>query len=191
MSALGRNPMVSRSLNYGALAIAALLMATNIHYSAVGIGAVAKAAATVDFTPVAARAGMEGMIARYGSAIATDLLCLVISGIAFHPQGLPLAYGEIKRLSSDNVVSRSLGTVVTIAVVLALGYGGFWAYSYNLRTSMLAFGVPSLWAISAFPVWLNVVGPEAFFHGTHFYGRLLASSNNASMTGSSPRSLAQ
>jgi hypothetical protein len=47
MSALGRNPMVSRSLNYGALAIAALLMATNIHYSAVGIGAVAKAAATV------------------------------------------------------------------------------------------------------------------------------------------------
>jgi hypothetical protein len=36
-----------------------------------------------------------------------------------------------------------------------------------------------------------VVGPEAFFHGTHFYGRLLASSNNASMAGSSPRSLAQ
>ena len=183
MTAIGRNPMISRSLNYGALTIAGLLMLTNIHYSAVGIGAVAGSAATTEFTPVAARAGMEGLIARYGSAVATDMLCLVISGIIFHPQGLPLAYEEIKRLSSDNAISRSLGTIVTIGIVLTLGYGGFWAYSYNLKTSMLAFGVPSLWAVSAFPVWLNVVGPEIFFHGTHFYGRLLKGNENAKMTG--------
>jgi hypothetical protein len=77
-----------------------------------------------------------------------------------------------------------LGTAVTVLIVLALGYGGFNAYAYNLSTSMLAFGVSSLWAISAFPVWLNVVGPEVFFHGTHLYGRLLSGSG-ATMAGSS------
>jgi hypothetical protein len=176
MSSLGRNPMISKTINYSALAIAGFLMLANIHYSAVGIGVVARMAATADFTPVAARGGMEGLLARYGSAFATDMLCLIISGIAFHPQGLPLAFGEIKRISGDGAVSRGLGTAVTVLIVLALGYGGFNAYAYNLSTSMLAFGVSSLWAISAFPVWLNVVGPEVFFHGTHLYGRLLSGS---------------
>lgn len=172
-SIIGRNPQIARWINWASLFLGGLIFFVNIHFSAVAMQAVAQGSVGAGFVPVAASSDWAGMASRYITAFAVSFACLVISGCFLHPRGLPTVFSELRQVEARGA-SKGLAMAITILAVAALAYGGFWAYRYDLMTTALAFGVGSIWSVAAFPVWLNVVGPEFFFHATHFYGRLNA-----------------
>jgi len=179
---IGRNPRIGKWINKFSLALGGSLFFANIHFSAVAMQAIAQQSSGDGFMPVAGSDDLAGVFSRYITALCVSFACLLISGVFLHPNGLPTVFSELRRIEARGV-SKSLAMLVTIAAIAALGYGGYWAYRYDLQTTMLAFGIGSLWSVAAFPVWLNVIGPEFFFHGTHLYGRLIAGGSAAPMAG--------
>jgi hypothetical protein len=175
---IGRNPNLSKWINWASLGLGGLIFFVNVHFSAAAMKVVAQNAGEVGFIPTAADDGLTGIAARYITAFAVSFACLLISGCFLHPNGLPTVFSELRNLEARGT-SKVLGMAITIVAIGVLAYGGYWAYRYDLMTTMLAFGITNLWSVAAFPVWLNVVGPEFFFHGTHFYGRLIGGSSAA------------
>jgi len=171
---VGRNPILAKSINWVSLSVGGCLWLVNVHFSAEAMRQVALTSGTAaGFIPVAAGDDLAGVFSRYATAFAVSLMCLLISGAFLHPAGLPTIFRDLRSLQAG-AMTKGLGMAVTILVASLLLGGGVWAYHYDLMTTALAFGVNGLWTLAAFPVWLNVVGPEFFFHGTHFYGRLQA-----------------
>jgi hypothetical protein len=184
---IGRNPVLAKAINWVSLAVGGCLWLVNVHFSSEAMRQVAiNSADAAGFMPVAAGADFAGMFSRYATAFAVSLACLLISGAFLHPAGLPTIFRELRQLQAG-AMTKMLGMLITITVASLLMGGGVWAYHYDLMTTALAFGVNNLWSLAAFPVWLNVVGPEFFFHGTHFYGKLQAApASRQSMPQSSP-----
>lgn len=170
---IGRNPMLAKSINWISLSVGGCLWFANVHFSAEAMKQVALSGGDGGgmFVPVAAGDGFAGIFSRYATAFAVSLACLLISGAFLHPAGLPTIFRELRGVQAGGV-SKALGLTITCIMATLLLGGGVWAYYYDLMTTALAFGVTNLWTLAAFPVWLNVVGPEFFFHGTHFYGKL-------------------
>lgn len=179
-STIGRNPTVAKWINWASFTIGGLIFFVNIHFSAVAMQMVAQGSIGGGVVPVAASSGWASVFSRYITAFAVSFACLVISGCFLHPRGLPTVFAELREVEARGV-SKGLAMGITILAVAALAYGGFWAYRYDMMTTALAFGVTNIWSVAAFPVWLNVIGPEFFFHSTHFYGRI------NSLGGSSPK----
>lgn len=183
-STIGRNPTLAKYVNWASFTIGGLIFFVNIHSSAVAMQMVAQGSIGGGVVPVAASSGLASVFSRYITAFAVSFACLVISGCFLHPRGLPTVFAELREIEARGV-SKGLAMGITILAVAALAYGGFWAYRYDLMTTALAFGINNIWSVAAFPVWLNVLGPEFFFHSTHFYGRI--NSLGSGSSSSSPK----
>jgi len=175
---IGRNPKLAKAINWVALLTGGGLWFMNVHASSVAMKQIATGAVFGYNMPVAAGEDPAGVALRYISAFGVSLACLLISGAFLHPAGLPTVFRQIRNVEAKGG-SKALGMVVTVGVAMLLLVFGAWAYYFDLMTTALAFGITSLWSLAAFPVWLNVVGPEFFFHSTNWYGQLLASSKAA------------
>ena len=183
---IGRNPMLSKAINWVALGTGGGLWFMNVHASSVAMKQIATGAVFGYNMPVAAGDDVAALSLRYISAFGVSLACLLISGAFLHPAGLPTVFRQIRNIEAKGG-SKALGMGVTIGVAMLLLVFGAWAYYFDLMTTALAFGITSLWSLAAFPVWLNVVGPEFFFHATNWYGQLIGSEKSApKMTGKAP-----
>jgi hypothetical protein len=172
-SMIGRNEFIARAINWVSLGIGGAIFFSNIHFSGVVMKEIAiQGGVAAGFMPVAGGDDFASMFSRYISAFAVSFGCLLISGIALHPRGLPSILDEVREMEAK-AINKGVMIAGCCVVVSLLSYAGFWAYKYDITTTMIAFGVPSIWSVHAFPVWLNVFGPECFFHGTHIYGRLI------------------
>jgi hypothetical protein len=168
---IGRNPLIEKAVIFITLVFAGGLWFNNVHASSVAMQDVATLGSMGVSVPVAAGDGLAGLALRYVSAFGVSLACFMISGIVFHPAGLATVFRQIRNVEAKGG-SKAIGLAVTTVVSMILVGFGVWAYYYDLMTTALAFGVTSLWSLAAFPVWLNVIGPEFFFHTTHWYGQL-------------------
>jgi len=192
---LGRNPQLAKWINRLGFLIAGALFFANVHFSAEAMQALAAGgggfqtvAGNLSFSPAAAGDDLMGYFSRYSTAFAVSLGCLLISGCFLHPAGLPTVFSEIRQVRAGDG-AKPLSMLVTIGILALLGLGGFYLYRYDLATTQLAFNAPVL-GVTAVPVWINVFGPEFFFHGTHFYGRLISveakAADSPQMTGGFP-----
>lgn len=187
---IGRNPTISKVINWLGFGVGGCLFFANIHFSAEAMQALAAGGSSINtvagvltFSPAAAGDDFMGYFSRYSTALSVSLFCLLISGCLFHPAGLPTVFSELRNIRAGDG-SKPLSLVVTILVLVLLSVGGFYAYRYDLATTQLAFNAPVL-GVASVPVWINVIGPELFLHGTHFYGRLISADKKASPSGSS------